>query len=98
MLGMQDAKERPVGMPGQPILPTLVLVHPNLMALLLLQDAEKRPVESPGQPMLMLSYQHMAQLVEQKRLEWEAATHNAAIAGITNARPADEVYADEDDE
>ena len=63
-----------------------------------LQDAKKRPVGVPGQPMLMPSYQHMATLVEQKRLEWEAATHNAALAGIGNARPADDVYADEDDE
>lgn len=39
----------------------------------------------------------MAQLVEEKRLEWEAATANAAVAGLGNAAPEEEVYAEEDD-
>ena len=62
-----------------------------------LQDAKKRPVGMSGQPLLMPSYQHMANLVEQKRLEWEAATANAAMLGGANAESAEEVYADEDD-
>ncbi len=64
----------------------------------MLQDEKKRPAGTAGQPLLMPTYQHMANLVEQKRLEWEAATANAALAGNANAEPAEEVYGDEDDE
>ncbi|KAK9863382.1 hypothetical protein WJX84_010246 [Apatococcus fuscideae] len=73
--------------------PTVPALHPREHV----QDAKKRPVGVSGQPLLMPSYQHMAQLVEEKRLEWEAATANAAVAGLGNAAPEEEVYAEEDD-